>query len=566
MEKPVILAVDDEPSVLAAVARDLRRHYGADYGVMRAASGAEALQMLRDLKLKNDVVALFLVDQRMPEMSGVQLLHEAIKLFPLAKRMLLTAYADTDAAIKAINDVKLDHYLMKPWDPPEELLYPVLDDLLDDWRANFHPVFEGVRVIDRRWSATGHSVRDFMTRNLIPYRWLDIETDPEAAELRALAGAADVKLPLVVLPDGSTMSSPSVSDLAARLGLHTRAELETYDFVVIGAGPAGLAAAVYAASEGLRTLIIEREAPGGQAGTSSKIENYLGFPAGLSGGDLARRAVAQAKRFGAEILAPVEATKLETRDGYHIVSLSNGASVVSQALLIATGVSYRLLDVPGADRLAGAGVFYGAAITEALAVKDQDVFVIGGGNSAGQAALYLAQFAKSVTILVRGKGLADSMSQYLIARIAEAENVHLRTGASVSEVHGEESLKEISILDAETKSVTRTPAQAIFMFIGAAPRTDWLGDALQLDAQGFVLSGPDLDREPGRKPRGWTLEREPFWLETSVPGVFVAGDLRHQSTKRIASAVGEGAMALSFVHQHLRGPAPAPRPARATGS
>ena len=566
MEKPIILAVDDEPSVLAAVARDLRRHYGADYGVMRAASGAEALRMLGELKVKNDVVALFLVDQRMPEMSGVELLHEAIKLFPLAKRVLLTAYADTDAAIKAINDVKLDHYLMKPWDPPEELLYPILDDLLDDWRADFHPVFEGVRVIDQRWSASGHSVRDFMTRNLIPYRWLDIETDPEAAELRGLAGAADSRLPLVILPDGSTMSAPSVGDLAARLGLHTRAELETYDLVVVGGGPAGLAAAVYAASEGLRTLIIEREAPGGQAGTSSKIENYLGFPAGLSGGDLARRAVAQAKRFGAEILAPVEATKLESRDGYHIVSLSNGLRVASQALLISTGVSYRLLDVPGADRLAGAGVFYGAAITEALAVKDQDVFIIGGGNSAGQAAFYLAQFAKSVTILVRGKGLADSMSQYLIARIGEVENVHLRTGASISEVHGEESLTEISILDAETKSVTRTPAQAIFMFIGAAPRTEWLEGALQLDTQGFVLSGPDLEREPGRKPRGWTLEREPFWLETSVPGVFVAGDLRHQSTKRIASAVGEGAMALTFIHKHLHVPALAPRPARTAGS
>jgi thioredoxin reductase (NADPH) len=565
MEKPVILAVDDEPSVLAAVARDLRRHYGADYGVMRAGSGAEALETLRDLKLKNDVVALFLVDQRMPQMSGVEFLHEAIKLFPAAKRVLLTAYADTDAAIKAINDVKLDHYLMKPWDPPEERLYPVLDDLLDDWRAGFHPVFEGVRVIDQRWSAGGHSVRDFMTRNLIPYRWLDIEADPEAAELLALAGGASAKLPLVVLPDGSTISAPSVGDLAARLGLHTRAELESYDLVVVGAGPAGLAAAVYAASEGLRTLIIEREAPGGQAGTSSKIENYLGFPAGLSGSDLARRAVAQAKRFGAEILAPVEATGLESRDGYHIVSLSDGSRVASQALLISTGVSYRLLDVPGAERLTGAGVFYGAAITEALAVKDQDVFVVGGGNSAGQAALYLAQFARSVTILVRGKGLAESMSQYLIARIDEAENVHLRTRASVSEVHGTERLEAISILDAETRTATRTPAQAVFMFIGAAPRTDWLDGAVQLDAQGFVLTGADLEHEPGRRPKGWTLEREPFWLETSMPGVFVAGDLRHQSTKRIASAVGEGAMALTFIHKHLHGPALVPRPARVAG-
>jgi thioredoxin reductase (NADPH) len=363
-------------------------------------------------------------------MTGVAFLREAMAIFPSAKRVLLTAYADTDAAIRAINEVKLDHYLMKPWHPPEEMLYPVLDDLLDDWRADYQPTFDGVRIIGHRWSADGHRVRDFLARNLVPYRWLDIESDPEATELRDLAGATDTPLPIVILPDSSVMSRPTVATLAERIGLHSQAVSKSYDLVVVGAGPAGLAAAVYGSSEGLRTLLVEREAPGGQAGTSSSIENYLGFPVGLSGGDLARRAVAQARRFGTEILTPAEATKLETQNGYHIVTLIDGSTVASQALLVATGVSYRLLDVPGADRLAGAGLFYGAAITEAIAVKDEDVFVVGGGNSAGQAALYLGRFARSVTILVRGKSLADTMSQYLIERLNEAENVHLRTGAS----------------------------------------------------------------------------------------------------------------------------------------
>jgi len=566
MGKPVILAVDDEPSVLAAVARDLRHRYGKDYSVARAGSGSEALEVLRDLKLRNEAIALLLVDQRMPGMTGVAFLHEAMALFPSAKRALLTAYADTDAAIRAINEVKLDHYLIKPWHPPEELLYPVLDDLLDDWRANYQPVFDGVRVVGHRWSADGHRVRDFLARNLIPYRWLDIENDPEAAQIRALAGSDETPLPLVVLADGSSLSRPSIAALAERLGLHTQAESKAYDLVIVGAGPAGLAAAVYGASEGLRTLLIEREAPGGQAGTSSSIENYLGFPAGLSGGDLARRAVAQARRFGAEILAPMEAVEFATHDGYHIVTLGNGSSVTTQALLVATGVSYRLLDVPGAERLAGAGLFYGAAITEALTVKGQDVFVVGGGNSAGQGALYLARFARSVTLLVRGASLAETLSQYLVERIDEAENIRVRTRVAVSEVHGEQSLEEVSIRGVGTGAVERMPARAVFVFIGAAPRTAWLKGALQVDAGGFVLSGVDLEREGGKRPRGWLADREPFWLETSVAGVFVAGDLRHQSTKRIASAVGEGAMAVQFVHQHLRGPAPAQRPLPPTGS
>lgn len=563
MEKPAILAVDDEPSVLAAVGRDLRKRYGADYDVRRASSGAEALETLEALRLEGRDVALILADQRMPQMTGVDLLHKALELFPTAKRALLTAYADTDAAIKAINEVRLDHYLMKPWDPPEEKLYPVLDDLLDDWRANHHPAFEGVRIIGSRWAADGHRIRDFLARNLIPYRWLDIETDAEAQQLAELADATAATLPLVLLADGSILERPATPLLAERLGLHTKPSFETYDLIVVGTGPAGLAAAVYGASEGLRTVLVEREAPGGQAGTSSSIENYLGFPVGLSGADLTRRAVAQARRFGAEILTPLEAMKLTTKDGYHIVTLSDGSTIASQALIVATGVSYRLLDVPGAERLAGAGLFYGAAITEALGVTGEDVFVVGGGNSAGQAALYLARYAKSVTILVRGKSLADSMSKYLIERIEAAENVHLRTLSAIAELHGEASLEAISVRNAETGEVTRLPTRAVFVFIGAAPRTDWLKGTLQLDEQGYLLAGSDLLHETGRRPEGWMLEREPFWLETNVAGVFAAGDVRRRSTKRIASAVGEGAMAVQFVHQHLGGPTPAQRPGAA---
>jgi thioredoxin reductase (NADPH) len=551
MEKPVVFAVDDDPGVLAAVARDLRRKYSADYDVMRAASGAEALAALNELKLKNRAVAAFVVDQRMPQMTGVEMLREAIPLFPEAKRVLLTAYADTDAAISAINEVRLDHYLMKPWDPPEERLYPVLDDLLDDWRAGYQPMFEGVRIIGHRWSADGHRIRDFLARNLIPYRWLDIEADSEAAELRQIAGAAEEPLPIVVLADGTTLSQPSVADLAEHVGLHTKAVAETYDLVVVGTGPAGLASAVYGSSEGLRVLLIEREAPGGQAGTSSSIENYLGFPVGLSGADLTRRAVAQARRFGAEILTPMEAVKLETQNGYHVITLSNGSTVASQALIVATGVSYRLLDVPGAERLAGAGLFYGAAITEALAVKDQDVFVVGAGNSAGQAALYLGRYARSVTLLVRGQSLADSMSRYLIERIEQTENVHVRSGTTIKELYGEQSLEAISV--ASDGGVERLSGRAVFVFIGASPRTEWLAGQLHLDPQGFVLSGPDLERNRRKRVRGWPLQREPFWLETSVPGIFVAGDVRRTSTKRIASAVGEGAMAVTFVHKILAG-------------
>ncbi len=565
MEKPIIFAVDDDEGVLAAVVRDLRRHYGEAYAVMRAASGAEALAALRELKLANRVVALLVVDQRMPEMTGVEFLQQALVLFPDAKRTLLTAYADTEAAIKAINDVRLDHYLLKPWHPPEELLYPVLDDLLDDWRANYQPTVEGVRIVGHRWSAHGHRVRDFLARNLIPYRWLDIEQDAEAAELRALAGAADAPLPVVILPDGTTLSRPEAAELASRLGLHTTAEAESYDLIVVGTGPAGLAAAVYGASEGLRTVLIEREAPGGQAGTSARIENYLGFPVGLSGSDLARRAVAQARRFGAEILTPMEAVKLESVNGYNRLTLSDGSVLSSQALIIATGVSYNMLDVPGADRFAGAGLFYGAAITEAISIKDQDVFIIGGGNSAGQAAMYLGRYARSVTLLVRGKALASSMSRYLTERIEQAENVHVVTNAAIRELHGDATLEAITVVDTISGTSERKPTSAVFCFIGAAPHTEWLGGALQLDDQGYIRTGTELIVESGKRPKGWLLPRDPYWLESSVAGIFVVGDVRHQSIKRMASAIGEGSMSITFVHQHLRSSEISSRPALPAG-
>jgi thioredoxin reductase (NADPH) len=558
-EKPVILAVDDEPAVLSAVARDLRSEYGAAYRILRAASGETALEAVRALKLRDEPIALLVVDQRMPGMTGVEFLREAIELYPQAKRVLLTAYADTDAAIRAINEIRLDHYLMKPWEPPEERLYPVLTDLLDDWQAGYQRSYEGLRVLGHRWSTEGHLVRDFLARNLIPYRWLDAETDPEAAPLLELTGADASKLPIVLFPDGTHLVRPDNTQIAARIGLRTRPDADSYDLIIVGAGPAGLAAAVYGASEGLRTLLIEREAPGGQAGMSSRIENYLGFPVGLSGGDLARRAVTQARRFDVEILTPSEATGLRILDGYPIVALHDGREVASQALLIATGVTYRMLDAPGAARLSGTGVFYGAALTEAVAARDQDVFVIGGGNSAGQAAVYLAGFARSVTILVRGPSLVATMSSYLIAQIRETPNIALRTETELIEVHGDRVLEAITVRDRAHGTTQKLPAHSVFIFIGAMPRTEWVAGVVERDPQGFIVSGADLMRD-GRRPRDWTVARDPLWLETSVPGVFVAGDVRHRSIKRIASAVGEGAMAVQFIHQHLSGPVLAPRP------
>ncbi len=550
MAKPSIMVIDDEPMVLSAVERDLRPRFGDQFRILKAESGPAAMEALKQLKLRNEQVALFLVDQRMPRMTGVEFLAETLKLDPSAKRVLLTAYADTDAAIRAINEIRLDHYLMKPWDPPEERLYPVLQDLLDDWQATVRPTFDGIRVIGHRWSAASFQVKDFLTRNQIPFQWLDIEADAQARTLVEYAGADAAQLPLVLLPDGTRLVRPTNLALAEKVGLKTRAQIPFYDLTIVGAGPAGLAAAVYSASEGLKTLMIESHAPGGQAGQSSRIENYLGFPAGLSGADLTRRAVAQAQRFGVEVLTPQEAVGVRLQDMYRVIRLGDGSEVSSHALLIASGVQYRKLDLPGIDALTGAGVYYGAAITEALASQGQDAFVVGGGNSAAQAALYLSQYARTVTVVVRGKSLGESMSRYLVDRIGETPNIAVLTQASVVGLSGESKLETLTIASGTNGARQTVPAAALFIFIGAAPRTDWVADIAERDEQGFVLTGPDL-LQGNRRPRGWTLDRDPFLLETNVPGIFVAGDVRHQSMKRIASSVGEGAMAVSFVHRYL---------------
>jgi thioredoxin reductase (NADPH) len=549
MPKPVILTVDDDPNVLAAVARDLRRRYAEQYRVLRADSGAAALEALRELRQRGEHVALFLVDQRMPYMSGVEFLAEAIKLFPKARRALLTAYADTAAAIQAINAASVHYYLLKPWDPPEEQLYPVLDDLLDDWMAESGPIFEGLRIIGHRWSPETHTLKEFLARNHVPYLYLDIEADPEAHELLALRGTPDAPLPLVRLADGEWLEAPAPAELAARIGLRRHAEQTHYDLAIVGGGPAGLAAAVYGASEGLRTVLIEREAPGGQAGTSSRIENYLGFPAGLSGGDLARRAVAQARRFGVEILSPVDVVAMRADGPYRTLALADGSELSAFAVVIAVGLQYRSLPAPGCDELQGAGVYYGASITEALACKDQPVFIVGAGNSAGQAAVYLAGFASQVVMLVRGESLGARMSQYLVDRIEQTPNIQVRLGSEVAAVHGDEHMEAITLRDHEGRE-ERQPATALFIFTGALPCTDWLQGAVQLDSQGFVISGLQL-LDAGRRPQGWDVDRDPFLLESSLPGVFVVGDVRAGSVKRVASAVGEGSIAVQFVHQHL---------------
>jgi thioredoxin reductase (NADPH) len=545
MSKPVLLTVDDDAEVLRAVERDLRREYGNRFRVLRANSGESALDALRQLKLRNDPVALLLVDQRMPKMSGVEFIERASTIYPEAKRALLTAYADTDAAIGAINKARVDYYLMKPWDPPDENFYPVLNDLLDDWLASFRPPFEGIRVLGHRWSPQALEIKSFLAGNHVPYQWLDVEADPEAS--RMLEGVPGRKLPLLVFPDGEQLEAPDSSQMARKIGLRTRADQQFYDLIIVGGGPAGLAAAVYGASEGLRTVMVERQAPGGQAGTSSRIENYLGFPSGLSGADLARRAVTQARRFGVETLA-AEAVGLRCQDSYRFVQLADGNELSSHVILIASGVAWRKLDVPGAGQLAGAGVYYGAAMTEAFSCRDEDVFVVGGANSAGQAAIHLSRYARQVTMLVRAPDLAATMSRYLIDQIAATPNITVRCRANVVEAHGETHLEAISVADAETRETLST--KSLFVFIGAQPHTDWLAGKLERDQHGFILSGPDLLRD-GRKPHGWTIERDPFLLETSVPGVFVAGDVRRGSIKRVASSVGEGAIAVQFMHQYL---------------
>ena len=545
--KPVILAVDDDADVLRLIKSDLRKQYGHDYRVLSADGGQRALDALTELQERGEPVALLVVDQRMPGMGGVDFLEQAIKLFPKCKRILLTAYADTEAAIKAINKVKTDYYLLKPWDPPEEQLYPVLTDLLDDWKAGYRPPFGGIQVIGNRWSSDSHRVKDFLARNQVPYEWQDIEDNSEACGIYENADAP--KLPLVVFPDGTRLEDPEIGVLAEKVGLKTSAEQPFYDLVIVGGGPAGLAAAVYGASEGLKTLLIEREAPGGQAGTSSRIENYLGFPSGLSGADLARRAVTQAQRFGVEILSQ-EVTKLRVQDQYRILTLGDGSEVSCHALLIATGVSWRKMGIPGEETLSGAGVYYGAAMTEALACKDDDVYLIGGANSAGQAALHFAKYAHRVTLLVRGDSLEKGMSQYLVDELKEQPTVRVWLNSSVTAVEGETQLERITIVHSDTGKTEIVPAKSLFIFIGASPRTDWLDGVVQRDKNGFILAGPSL-MDSGKRPDGWPLDRDPFLLETSVPGIFVAGDVVHDSVKRVASAVGGGATAVMFIHQYL---------------
>jgi thioredoxin reductase (NADPH) len=541
--RPAILAVDDDPAVLAAVARDLRRGFGEHYRILRAISGADALGLLHEVLARGDQVAMLIADQRMPGMSGTDYLVEARKLFPDAKRVLLTAYADTEAAIAAINEVALDYYLLKPWDPPEEQLFPVVEDLLTTWEAGAALEAGGVRVVGHRFSKESHDLRDFLARNRVPARWLDVERDGEAKELLQVAGVDADRLPVVLLEDGAVLERPTALEMAERLGISHQPALEHYDLVIVGGGPAGLAAAVYGASEGLRTVMVEREAPGGQAGQSSRIENYLGFPAGLTGSDLARRATDQARRLGAELLTVQDAVGLRAEGAGRLVELSGGGMLSSNCVLIASGVAYRHLEAPGFAELTGAGIYYGAAMTEARSCSDQSVVIIGGANSAGQAAVYFSGYARQVTMLVRGPSLQKSMSQYLIEQLSNLANVQVRTNSQAVAAEGDGRLRRLRISDGGNEA--DLAADACFVFIGASPRTDWLDGVVARDRRGFILAGADA------QAAGWPLKREPYLLETTVPGVFVAGDVRARSIKRVASAVGEGSMAVSLIHEYL---------------
>ncbi len=547
MARPIILAVDDDASVLEAVVQDLRRKYGQHYRILRAGSGQAALDTCAQLKDRGDAVALIVSDQRMPGMSGVEFLERIRSPYPQARRVLLTAYADTEAAIRAINSARIHYYLTKPWDPPEERLYPVLDDLLEDWNQGYKPPFEGIRVVGPRWSLRDYQIRNFLSRNQVPYVWLDPERDDQAVSLLAKFGVDDSKLPAVLFPDGTALVQPKDDELAERVGLRIHARQDFYDLVVIGAGMAGLAAAVYGASEGLKTLVLEPEAPGGQAGSSSRIENYLGFPRGVSGERLARDAWDQARRFGAEFVTQ-RARSIQADGDYRIVRMGSGAEVSCRVCLIAVGVCYRRIDAPGIERLTGAGVYYGASPTEAQSCKDETVYIVGGANSAGQAAMHFSRFARQVTMLVRAGSLEKSMSKYLIDQIAGTSNITVETNSEIVEALGEKRLEALRIRTAQGEEVR--PASSIFLFIGAAPQTDWLPERVMRDPNGFVLSGRDL-RIEGRLPRSWNVEREPYLLETSMPGVFAAGDVRHGSVKRAASAVGEGSIAVQFMHQYL---------------
>jgi thioredoxin reductase (NADPH) len=549
MGKPVLLTVDDDPGVSRAVARDLRRRYGEEFRIVRADSALDALDALRELKLRGDVVAAMLADYRMPQLNGIEFLEQAMDLFPKARRALLTAYADTDAAIQAINVVDVDYYLLKPWEPPEEKFYPVVDALIETWRATGDTGVEETKVIGHRWSAPSFQARDFLARNAVPYRYYSVD-EPEGMRLLEAAGACPEDVPVVITPDGTALCRPTDTEIAGAVGLATRPAAEFYDLVVIGAGPAGLGAAVYGASEGLRTVLVERQATGGQAGQSSRIENYLGFPDGVSGAQLTDRARRQARKFGAETLSAREVTGLEARGSARVVHFGDGSEIAAHSVVLATGVAYRQLDAPGVAYLTGRGVFYGSAVTEAPACVGQDVYIVGGANSAGQAAVFFSRYAKRVVLLIRGESLEASMSHYLIQQLDKIVNISVRTHTTVAEVHGADHLERITLRGTRDGGTETVDSGYLFVFIGAAPCTEWLDGVLVRDDRGFVRTGPDLIQE-SRRPAGWSLGRDPYYMESSVPGVFVAGDVRSASVKRVASAVGEGAMAVTLVHRYL---------------
>jgi len=550
MNLPIIFSIDDDPQVLRAISRDLKIKYSKEYKILSTTSAQEALDMLTELKNSADVVALFLCDQRMPEMEGVVFLEKAMLIYPDAKRVLLTAYSDTDAAIKAINDVKLDYYLIKPWDPPEDKLYPVINDLLDDWQGDYIPEFKGIRVVGFQFSPLSHVVKDYLASNLIPYRWMDVRTNPDAASLLAINKLTNDDLPVVLMDDGTFLTKPSIKEIAAKIGKNPEIIHDMYDVVIIGAGPAGLAAAVYGASEGLKTLMIERKAPGGQAGTSSRIENYLGFPSGLSGADLTRRAISQAVRLGAGFLSPQSVSDIKQKDGYKTIILEDGPEIISRSVIITTGVDYRKLEVKGVSDLTGAGIYYGAATTEATACRDKNVYIIGGGNSAGQAAMYLSKFACKVNIVIRKDDLISTMSSYLIDQIGHTPNIHVLGNTEIIEAKGDSCLEKLVLINLKTKETSEEEASALYIFIGAKPYTDWLKLDILKDEKGFIETGREL-RNYERFNKAWKLKRDPFLLETSCAGIFAAGDVRSGAMNRVASAVGEGSMAISFVHKYL---------------